>query len=623
VNYADSARPAKWKRAWNLSWTELVAALFFLDVLPYREDVYQAYHRDRAATWLGSQRAEAITREFAEVARQIGYGHEQQTRLRGAATLLGVLMAAGKTDIAELTQTDFVAWEQCGVRSPRIPTAGVMMARRVVMAMGLLPSEAAGLFGGHAGERFTWGHTAPAIADAFERFLADWKTTRRPGTMETYTRALRRFGDWLGQYDDAVTSLSEVHRRHIEAYKQAVNTMRTGDYLPPALAKQAGRRLGCALSRSCQVRSLSCVKTCLEMIEMLEYPDRPGRALFVRGDVRRVDDEAPRFIPDADWHRLVSAADRLTPELVRELGLRMPYEQIRAILGVLLECGLRAGELCRLETGCIITAEGGATRSVTHWLHVPVGKLRQDRLIPIRPNLVQLIDEWMRRRGPQPLLWDERTNSLRDHLFAWQGGRLSPAGLNRLITRLCFVAAVPRFTSHTFRHTLAVQWRKNGMRIETISSMLGHRDLKMTLRYAAVMPMTVRREFDQAFAAIDDEHRVTAQMRVVLSPEAHLAAARAWRESLWVDLGIGWCGLSAFLPCENRLACLPCVNFIEKREQLPLLQEQRSNLIELRMLGDEVLPADRQEEIKSAVQALDDRIEGRGVTGHRQRMSAG
>jgi hypothetical protein len=55
-------------------------------------------------------------------------------------------------------------------------------------------------------------------------------------------------------------------------------------------------------------------------------------------------------------------------------------------------------------------------------------------------------------------------------------------------------------------------------RIETISSMLGHRDLKMTLRYAAVMPTTLRREFDQAFAAIDEEHRVTAQVRVVLSP---------------------------------------------------------------------------------------------------------
>jgi integrase len=127
-------------------------------------------------------------------------------------------------------------------------------------------------------------------------------------------------------------------------------------------------------------------------------------------------------------------------------------------------------------------------------------------MIPIKPSLVQLVDEWMRQRGPQPVLWDERTEKLRDYLFAWQGGALSPPALNKLITRLCVAAGIPRFTSHTFRHTLAVQWRKNGMRIETISSMLGHRDLKMTLRYAAVMPTTLRREFDQAFTAIDEEH---------------------------------------------------------------------------------------------------------------------
>jgi hypothetical protein len=88
----------------------------------------------------------------------------------------------------------------------------------------------------------------------------------------------------------------------------------------------------------------------------------------------------------------------------------------------------------------------------------------------------------------------------------------------------------------------------------------------------------------------------------------------AWRESLCVDLGIGWCGLGAFLPRNNRLACLPCPNYIEKREQLPLFHEQRRNLIELRMLGDRSLAADRNEEIAGAVEALDRRIVAMGGT---------
>ena len=130
----------------------------------------------------------------------------------------------------------------------------------------------------------------------------------------------------------------------------------------------------------------------------------------------------------------------------------------------------------------------------------------------------------------------------------------------------------------------------------------------MTLRYAAVMPETVRREFDAAFAAIDAEHRTTAQVRIYLSPEAHLAASQQWRESLWVDLGIGFCGLSAYLPCDNRLACLPCPHFIATAEHLPLDGRQRDRLIELRLIGEQLLPQDRQRELAEAVEALDHRI---------------
>jgi hypothetical protein len=186
-------------RAWNQSWTEVMAALFFLDVLPYREEIYKLYHRDLAWRQLGPDRAGAIADRFIEVALQIGYRHEHQIRQDGARTLLAVMVAAGKADFSDLTRADFEAWEQHGARSPRIPTAGVMMSLRVLAAMGVLQPEATGLFGGHVGERVTWGRTAPSIAATFQRFLADWKTTRRPTTLQTYTRSLQRFGDWLAE----------------------------------------------------------------------------------------------------------------------------------------------------------------------------------------------------------------------------------------------------------------------------------------------------------------------------------------------------------------------------------------------------------------------------------------
>lgn len=608
VKAREAGRPALWTKGWDQRWTEVTAALFLLGVLPYREAVYRLYQRELAAKWLGEARAAEIEDRFVRVARAIGYRHERQARRRGASVLLAVMLAAGKARLEELTKADFVAWEARTGRSPRVASQGVTMAQRVLGAMGYLAGESPRAVGGPARARFSWGRTPPAIRANFERFLADLAATRRPRTVATYQAVLRRFGDWLGAFDPAVQSVADVRRRHIEAYKQAVARMRVGEHATPQQAAHLGGRLGAPLSPAFQARCVSCVKAFFDTLEVLEYPERPGRALFVRGDVRRVDEQLPRFIADDHWHRIVAAAEQLTPRAVAARRLPLPFERTKAILAVLLECGLRAGELLRLDTGCVVTAQDPAGGQATHWLRVPVGKLRNDRLVPVRPALVEAVDAWMRRRGPQPLLDDERTNSRRDFLFTWQGGRLSEHTLNILITALCKAAGVPRYTSHQFRHTLAVQWRRNGMRIETIGQLLGHKSLQMTLRYAAVMPPTMRREFDAAFAAIDEEYRTTAQVRVVLSPQAHLAASRQWRESLWVDLGIGWCGLSAYLPCDTRLACLPCPNFIPTPEQLPLYEQQRANLLELRLLGEPVLPPDRARELAEAATALEGHI---------------
>jgi integrase len=502
----------------------------------------------------------------------------------------------------------------------RVTRASVTCVQRVLAAQGYLGGEPPRAAGGPAKTSFGWGRTAPEIVATCERFLRDLGTVRAPGTVGGYKVALRRFGDWLGAYDPAIRSVAAVRRPHIEAYKQALETMRCGDYTSANAAFRIAH-LGEPLSAAHKVRAISCLRAFFERIEVLEYPERPGRPLFVRGDVRTLDQE-PRFIPDADWHRIVDAVEQLSPEQATEHRLLRPFERTRAVLAVLLEGALRAGELCRLDTACVVTTRDLRSHAETYWLRVPVGKLKNDRLIPIRPRLVEAIDAWMRVRGPQPMHRDERTGKRRDLLFTWQGSRLQGHALNGLIARVCALAGTPSYTSHQFRHTLAVQWRQSGMKLETIGRLLGHRTLQMTLRYAAVMPETVRREFDAAFAKIDEEHRGVSHLRVLLSPEAHLAARAAWRESLWVDLGVGFCGLSAYILCANRLACLPCPNYISTSEDLPLLERQRGNLIELRTLLGPAAPADRAEEFDSAVAALDERLAAAAETMAPSRMPA-
>ena len=49
VKAREAGRSAIWQRQWDQSWTEVTTALFFLGVLPYREDIHKLYHRELAA----------------------------------------------------------------------------------------------------------------------------------------------------------------------------------------------------------------------------------------------------------------------------------------------------------------------------------------------------------------------------------------------------------------------------------------------------------------------------------------------------------------------------------------------------------------------------------------------
>ena len=142
-------------------------------------------------------------------------------------------------------------------------------------------------------------------------------------------------------------SVADVRRRHIEAYKQAVGGMRVGEHAAPAAHNSArdpsrGTALGLVPGALHLVR-----QGLLRHARGAGVPRAAGSRLFVRGDIRRVDERLPRFIPDDHWHRIVAAAGGLTPREVDARRLPLPYERTRAILAVLLECGLRAGELCR------------------------------------------------------------------------------------------------------------------------------------------------------------------------------------------------------------------------------------------------------------------------------------
>jgi integrase len=49
---------------------------------------------------------------------------------------------------------------------------------------------------------------------------------------------------------------------------------------------------------------------------------------------------------------------------------------------------MRAGELADLEADAVVQIGAG------HWLRIPLGKLRNDRYVPLHPELVRLLAAW-------------------------------------------------------------------------------------------------------------------------------------------------------------------------------------------------------------------------------------
>ena len=150
---------------------------------------------------------------------------------------------------------------------------------------------------------------------------------------------------------------------------------------------------------------------------------------------------------------------------------------------------MRVSELCNLPPDPVVEMNGH------HWLHVPVGKLRNDRLVPLQPELVEQIESWQT---------DQAVFIARHHrLFADQTGALNRDRASRMVRRIAKAAGIGHVHPHQLRHTLATQAINQGMRLENIAALLGHKRLEMTLVYARIADRTVAEEYFDVTAKVD------------------------------------------------------------------------------------------------------------------------
>lgn len=267
-----------------------------------------------------------------------------------------------------------------------------------------------------------------SLAEATDRFLSYLETYRRsaPATVHAYAGDLRRLAEFL-ERSHLPGSVRQITSRHLQGFAVSLSG------LAPA--------------------SVNRVVNCLG--SFFAFLERQGRVETnpVRSIERpRLPEKLPTGPSVAQCQRLLEAA-------------RTPRE--RAVLMVLGCCGLRRGELLKLDVGDI-----AADLSE---LRIRQSKGQKDRVVPVPTQCQQVLREY--------LMAENRTSG---PLFATgRGTALGVTSFYRVFRRLLKRAALQDagITPHGLRHLFATSLLRGRADIETVRSLLGHRDIRTTSRY--------------------------------------------------------------------------------------------------------------------------------------------
>ncbi len=378
---------------------------------------------------------------------------------------------------------------------------------------------------------------APLLVVTMRRYLLQLTTFLAPRSVDAADGTLRQFARWLVANTDART-VADITRVHIEDYKVW-------------LAAQPGTKSS-TLAKNTQRQRLRMIRIFIERLIEWDWPDAPGRNPILHGDIPPRPEPIPRFLTDQQAAAFMAAA------------AAHPLARYRLVAQVLARTGLRATELCELAADAVTRIGNDG-----YWLRIPVGKLRNDRMIPLHADLVELFADW--------------TAANNEHIRS--SGRLLADGhapidrrtVHRIVARIGATAGIDDMHPHRLRHTLATQAINRGMRLEAIAALLGHRSLEMTLVYAKITDRVVADEYAAVCEQIDALYATAATPGALPAEIETNAMTRLRQETHARMLGNGMCTRPVELDCRMETICETCAYFDTGPEFVPVLLRQRNH----------------------------------------------
>jgi site-specific recombinase XerD len=300
------------------------------------------------------------------------------------------------------------------------------------------------------------------LEQIFEAQVQTLALTLQPFTVVKYEYVARHFVGYLRATFPELRRLSQLRRApHMLGWFRWLCELR-----PP-------------VGNHTREQRLLCLRRLLDDLTAQGHPIQPG--LIIREDFPT----RPQYLP-----RALSPEDdrRLQEELCRADNL---YSNALLLTRV---TGIRIGECIHLPIDCLrhVGPEQWA-------LHVPLGKMHTERLVPLDAEGLRLVNRILELRAQFSA---RRLAKSQGFLLPRVGGRFALFQTLRValadFARRAECTDTSPISPHRLRHTWASEMLRCGVSLPALMQLMGHKDIRMTLRYLKITQPDLQREFYKA-----------------------------------------------------------------------------------------------------------------------------
>lgn len=297
------------------------------------------------------------------------------------------------------------------------------------------------------------------LESLFARSAQSLTTALSEGTRRLYEGTFRNFLSYLAAHHPEVSRLKQLQRDpHTLGWLAALRS-----HTPPFATVTIAIRVT-FLYRMLQDLAWS------QQIPTLAH-------LLTRVDVPRRDKCSPRpLLPEQD-------------QLIQQ-ELQHRDDFLSNLLLLQRHTGMRIGECVDLTLDCLFPL------AQDRWaIHVPLGKLKTERWVPVDAAVRQIVDRLRALRPPSTSTSDPfllPRNRARETLI-----RRLRAAFRNVVSA---VGITTRLVPHQNRHTYATEMLRSGVSFPAVMQLLGHTSPEMTLRYLEITQPDLQREYHQALS---------------------------------------------------------------------------------------------------------------------------